>query len=542
MEERKEAKMSKRHITQKVHGGHEDKGANARIQYYVGGIAVSDMIKTTFGPHGCDKILLPIGTEAARMAKATVSNDGATILSKVWLDNPAAQILVDVARTQDKSVGDGTTGVVILAGELLRQAEHLTEQRIHPNLIVEGYNRAAAIALETLSERATVQLADEEFEENLVNLARTTLASKIVKFEQEEMARLATDAILRLEGSLDLDLIHIIKIPGASLKDSYLEEGFILDKELPPMVETEYNECKILLTDTPMDADKIKIFGARVRVESFEAVGEIEQAERDKMTKKVESMCATGCNVIINRQLIYDHPNMVFRNKNVLPIEHADFDGIERLALVLDGEIASTFDDPAKIKLGTCKNLRQILIGEKRYLQFTGAAKAKACTIVLRGATDHVLDEAERSLHDALANLSQTVKDKRFVFGGGCVEMACAESIEEAARSTEGKLQLPLEAFATALRAIPTILLDNGGFDSAETVSRLRAIHHSQQNTMCSFGVELETGTVADMKSCGVLESLWSKTHQIRSASEATEMIVRCDEVIRCAPRQRQGI
>eukprot|EP00915_Cephaloidophora_sp_WS-2016_P003437 GHVH01004603.1.p1 GENE.GHVH01004603.1~~GHVH01004603.1.p1 ORF type:complete len:539 (+),score=72.28 GHVH01004603.1:50-1666(+) len=536
-----------RNITQRIHSGQEEKGNNARLQYYVGGIAVCDMVKSTLGPHGSDKILLPVGTEPARMAKATITNDGATILSRVWLDNPAAQIMVDVARTQDKSVGDGTTGVVVLAGELLRQAEILTDQRIHPSIIVEGYEKAAKIAVTAL-ESASAKMTDELLRDNLLRLARTTLSSKIVRFECEKMAEVAVDAVLRLEGNEDIGLIHIIKIPGASLSESYLDEGFILEKDLPPYVEKSLEGCKVLLTDTPMDADKVKIFSARVRVESFSQVKEIEDAEKLKMSNKVASMCATGCNVTINRQLIYDFPNQCFRKHKVLPIEHADFDGIERLSLVLDGDIASTFDAPEKIKLGSCDKIEQILIGEKRFIQFTGCAKKKACTIVLRGSTDHVLDEAERSIHDALANLSQTVRDGRFVYGGGSVELHCAEAIEKEARKTEGKLQLPLQAFSKALVAVPTILLDNGGFDSAETVARLRALHHQHREEQadtdpsCTLGVDLETGGLSDMRKVGVLESLWSKTHQLRSASEAAQMIIRCDEVVRCAPRRREGM
>merc|ERR1712130_9184 len=206
-----------------------------------------------------------------------------------------------------------------------------------------------------------------------------------------------------------------------------------------------------------MDTDKIKIYGARVKVESFEAVQEIEAAEKEKMKSKVERIVKHGCNVFINRQLIYNYPDQLFKENNVMAIEHSDFDGTERLAAVLGGDIVSTFDNPEEVKLGHCKRIEEILIGEDKVIKFSGCAQGEACTIVLRGASTHILDEAERSLHDALAVLYQTVQETRVVHGGGSTEMAMAQAVLEKMATVEGKESIAMEQFAKALQQIPSI-------------------------------------------------------------------------------------
>jgi len=288
-----------------------------------------------------------------------------------------------------------------------------------------------------------------------------------------------------------------------------------------------------------MDADKIKIFGSRVRTESMSQVAEIEIAEKEKMKAKVMKIVDHGINVFINRQLIYNHPEQIFTENGVLSIEHADFDGIERLALVLDAEICSTFDHPELVKIGGCDLMEEIMIGEEKVIRFSGVALGEACTIVLRGATDAVLDEAERSLHDALCVLMTTVKENRTVYGGGCCEILMAQAVEKVAAETPGKMALAMEGYAAALREIPKAIADNGGYDSAALVSELRAEHAKGNHSM---GLDMMEGVCGDMKDLGILESFQSKLQSLLSASEAAEMIVRVDEIVKCAPRQRQGM
>merc|ERR1712087_1059798 len=286
------------------------------------------------------------------------------------------------------------------------------------------------------------------------------------------------------------------------------------------------------------DTDKIKIYGARVKVESLEAVAEIEKAEKDKMKSKVDSIVQHGCNVFINRQLIYNYPEQLFKEAGVMAIEHSDFDGTERLAAVLGGDIVSTFDNPEETKLGFCKKISEIMIGEDKVIKFSGCSQGEACSIVLRGASTHILDEAERSLHDALAVLYQTVQETRVVYGGGAMECAMSSAILQKMGSVEGKESLAMEQFAKALQQIPAILADNGGFDSAELLGQLRAVHSRGDHTK---GLDFVRGGIADMAELGIMESYRSKSSQLCSAAEAAEMIIRVDDIIRNAPRQRDG-
>lgn len=515
-------------------GATEEKGENARLSSFVGAIAISDMVKTTLGPKGMDKILQSMG----RGQKAMVTNDGATILKSMYIDNPAAKVLVDLSKVQDDEVGDGTTSVAVLAGELLREAEHLVDAKIHPMTIVDGFRRACACAVEALEARAFDNADDATaLREDLLAIARTTLSSKILTHDKDHFAKIAVDAVMCLKGRTNLEPIHIIKKVGATMRDSFLAEGFILDKKIGVGQKSRVENAKVLVANTPMDTDKIKMYGARVKTDSLERVAEIEQAEKAKMKAKCEKIIAQGINVFINRQLIYNYPEEIFTDAGIVSIEHADFEGVERLALVLGAEIASTFENPNSIRFGTCKLIEEIMIGEDKLIHFSGVALGEACTVVLRGANDHVLEEAERSIHDALCVLSQTVANKGVIYGGGNPEITMAKAIDDLAAKTPGKASLAMEAFARALRKIPQIICDNAGMDAAEIVTQLRAA--IAQDGQSRQGVDVTTGGVGDMSVMRVFESLKVKRCVVLSATEAAEMILRVDDIIKCAPRQR---
>ncbi|KAL8448282.1 hypothetical protein Emag_004050 [Eimeria magna] len=532
-------------------GAQEDKGDTARLQYFVGAIAVGDLVKSTLGPKGLDKVLQPMQLEAARRERAVVTNDGATILKSVWLENPAAKILADLALQQDMVCGDGTTGVVVLAAELLREAEQLVEKNIHPQTIISGYRKAAAAARERLGAIAFGVEDEASLRQCLLNVARTTLSSKLLTHDKEHFARIAVDAVMRLkENAASLDLIHVLKKPGGCLRDSYLDDGFILEKKIG---------FRVMVANTPMDTDKIKIFGARVKVDSFEAVHQLELAEKEKMKQKVDKILAYKCDVFINRQLIYNYPDQLFKAAGVAAIEHSDFDGMERLAAALGAEILSTFDSPSEAPLGFCAKMEEILIGDDTAIKFSGCKAGGACTVVLRGSSEQGLDEAERSLHDALAILSQLVLQQQqqkkqqqqaaaaaagtvfaasglregllstqqqqllLVCGAGAAEMAMEAAVSDLAKKTPGKESLAIECYARALRQIPTIILDNAGLDSADIVSRLRSLHHQGNHTA---GVDVRgDGGTADVKELGILEAFKSKLSQICFATEAAEML-----------------
>jgi len=297
-------------------------------------------------------------------------------------------------------------------------------------------------------------------------------------------------------------------------------------------------KARILITNTAMDNDKIKVFGATIEAESPEEHAKIEKAERDRMYAKCEKINKFNINCFINRQLIYNLPEQYFADHGICAIEHADFEGVERLSLVTGGEIVSTFDNPEKTKLGYCDLIEEIMIGEDKAIRFSGVQRGEACTIVLRGPNNQILDEAERSLHDALCVLSQVCStDQRTVLGAGSSECLMANAVEELAKTTEGKKQLAVAAFATALRQIPTIIARNAGYDSTELVSQLRAAHYRGETKM---GLNMTNGTLADVSALGITEAYKVKHQILVSAVEAAEMILRIDEVIKAPPRKRQ--
>jgi len=519
-------------------GAEEEKAEQARMSSFIGAIAIGDLVKSTMGPKGMDKILVTMGQDGYP-GEIQVTNDGATILRSIGVDNPAAKVLVNISKVQDDQVGDGTTSVTVLAAELLREAEQLVSKKLHPQTIISGFRAAAKVATKVLQDTALDNGKDEEaFQKDLMNIARTTLSSKILNQHKEHFAKLAVDAVLRLKGNNDLELIQILKKVGGSIEDSYLDEGFLLEKEIGHNQPKRMENAKILVANTPMDTDKIKVFGSKVKVDSTAKVAAIELAEKEKMKNKVDRILKHDINCFINRQLIYDYPDQLFADAGIMAIEHADFEGIERLSKVLGAEIVSTFDQPDKVTIGSCKLIEEVMIGEDKLIKFSGVKQGEACTVVLRGATKMIVDESERSLHDALCVLTQTVKETRTVFGGGCSEMRMARHVDELAARTPGKEALAIESFARALRQIPTIIADNGGYDSSQLVSELRAMH-SEDNVYS--GLNMNTGEVGDMRDLGITESYAVKSAVVSSAAEAAEMILRVDDILKSTPRQRGG-
>ncbi|KAM7116057.1 LOW QUALITY PROTEIN: T-complex protein 1 subunit beta-like [Molossus nigricans] len=513
-------------------GADEEKAETAHLSSFIGAIAIGDLVKSTLGPKGMDKILLSSGQDTSFM----VTNDGATILKNIGVDNPAAKVLVDMSRVQDDEVGDGTTSVTVLAAELLREGESLIARKSHPQTIIAGWREATKGARQALLNSAVDHCPDEvKFRQHLMNIVGTTLPSKLLTHHKDHFTKLAVEAVLRLKGSGNLEAIHVIKKLGGSLADSYLEEGFLLDKKIGVNQPKRIENAKILIANTGMDTDKIKIFGSRVRVDSTAKVAEIEHAEKEKMKEKFERILKHGINCFINRQLIYNYPEQLFGAAGVMAIEHADFAGVECLALVTGGEIASTFDHPELVKFGTCKLIEEVMIEEDKLIHFSGVALGEACTIVLHGATQQILDEAERSLHNALCVLAQTVKD-RTVYGGGCSEMLMAHAVTQLASKTPGKEAVAMESYAKALRMLPTIIADNAGYDSMDLVAQLRAAHSEGKTTS---GLDMKEGTIGDMAILSIIEIFQVKQQVLLGAAEAAEVILHVDNIIKAAPRKR---
>ena len=452
-----------------------------------------------------DKILVSMGGNQSAKSKITVTNDGATILQSIYVDNPAAKILIDISKTQDEEVVDGTTTVAVLAGELLREAEKLVQNKIHPQIIIKGWREARNVAKKVLVDISIDNFADQElFKKDLKNIALTTLSSKLLLHDREQFANLAVDAVMRLHGSGNLDYIKLIKKPGGTLGDSFIADGFILEKTISTGCPKIKKNARVMVANTPMDHDKIKIMGSKVKVDSMAKIGEIEEAERRKMRQKIDKILAYKPDVFINRQLIYNFPEQILADAGIMVIEHADFDGVERLSAVLGSDILSTFDSPETPgALGTCAMIEEIMIGEDKVIKFSGCQRNEACTIVLRGSGQHILDEAERSLHDAICVLVAATKNHKTIYGGGNAEMRMSLAVDDLAKTMQGKAALAAEAFARALRALPTIICENGGYDSAEIVTNLRA-EISNGNT--TAGINMFGGKIGCMKEMGVTE------------------------------------
>ena len=282
--------------------------------------------------------------------------------------------------------------------------------------------------------------ADEAlFKRDLKNIALTTLSSKLLLHDREKFATLAVDAVLRLKGSGNMDYIKLIKKAGGTLGDSFIADGMILEKSISTGCAKTIQNPKVMVANTPMDHDKIKIMGSKVKVDSMVKIGEIKEAEKLKMKAKVDKILAYKPDVFINRQLIYNYPEQLLADAGVMVIEHADFDGIERLSAVLGSDILSTFDDPEGAVLGTCGSIEEVMIGEDKVIKFSGCQRNEACTIVLRGSGSHILDEAERSLHDAICVLVACVKNHKIIYGGGNAEMRMSLAVDELARGMSGK-------------------------------------------------------------------------------------------------------
>ena len=428
--------------------------------------------------------------------------------------------------------------MTVLAAELLREAEKLVAQKFHPQTIVRGWRQAVEAAKDALTAAAIDNGKDEEkFRDDLMNIARTTLSSKLLTQHKDFFAKMAVNAVLRLKGSGNLEAIQIIKKLGGTMTDSYLDEGFLLDKKIGMNQPKRIENAKILIANTSMDTDKIKIFGSRVRVDGTAKVAEIELAEKEKMKEKCQKIISHGINCFINRQLIYNYPEQLFADAGVMAIEHADFEGVERLALVLGGEICSTFDHPELVQLGKCDLIEEVMIGEDKLIRFSGVSRAEACSIVLRGATQQILDEAERSMHDALCVLQRTVAETRTVKGGGCSEALMSQAVRELAMRTPGKEAVAMESFANALMQLPITIADNAGYDSAELASQLRAAHAEGKST---YGLNMDVGEIGCMTELGITESFQVKRQVLLSAAEAAEMIIRVDNIIKSAPRKRR--
>jgi thermosome len=496
---------------------------------------IAEIVKTTLGPKGMDKILVD------SIGDVVVTNDGATILEKMDVEHPAAKMIIEVAKTQDKMVGDGTTTAVVLAGELLRKAEELLDQKIHASTIITGYRRALQVALKRLEEVARpVSLEDRE---TLRKIVKTSLGSKSLGFATDHIADLAIEAVLSVvrevngKKKADKDDIQIVKKIGKSLLESRVVKGIIVDKEVvhPAMPKT-VKQAKIALIDAPFEIEKTE-FSAEIRIRSPELMKQFLDEEHRILQEMVDKVASVGANVVFCQKGIDDAAQFFLAKKGILAVRRVKRSDMEKLEKATGGRIVTNFEDLEPKDLGYAELVEERKIGEDRMVFVEGCKDPKAVSVLIRAGLERQLDEAERALNDAIMNVINIVDDNRFVPGGGAVEVELAKAVREEASKYPGKEQLAMLAFAEALEIIPKTLAENAGLDPIDIMTALRNKH--AENGI-SYGINLMTGKVDDMFQVGVIEPLKVKVQALKSSFEAAAMILRIDDVIAASKKKEE--
>jgi thermosome len=500
---------------------------------------LAEMLKTSLGPRGLDKMLID------SFGDVTVTNDGATIVKEMEVQHPAAKLLVEIAKAQDAEVGDGTTSVVVLAGALLDKAEALLEQNIHPTLIIEGYTKAMNKALELLDKIAVP--VDVNNDENLTKIATTTIGSKYSGQgpEREKLVELAVNAIKIIaepkpEGgyNVDLDNVKIEKKKGGGLMDSMLVRGIVLDKEVVhPGMPKRVTNAKIAVLDAPLEIQKPDIT-TKIRVTDVEQLDSFLEEETKILKDMVEQIAATGANVVITQKGIDDVAQHFLAKKGILAVRRVKRSDVEKLARATGAKIVTSIRDLKPESLGYADLVEERKVGNDKMVFIEGAKNPRSVTILIRGANDMLLDEAERNLNDVLHGLRNIMREPKILGGGGAPEIELALRLREFAATVGGKEQLAIEAFADALETIPSVLAESAGMDPLDAVMQLRSLH---SKGLKFAGVDVLNGKTADdMISVNVYEPLLVKKQVIKGAAEAAIALLKIDDLIAAAPPKKE--
>lgn len=489
---------------------------------------LAETVRSTIGPKGMDKMLV------AGMGDIVITNDGATIMKEMDVQHPAAKMLVEVAKTQDSEVGDGTTTAVVLAGELLAEAEALLEKDIHPNVIIEGYRSAAEKAQEILDKIAVNIKPDDQ--ERLEQIAITSLNTKGIFGLQTHFANLAVDAVRQVmekhDGKItaDIELIKVLKKHGQSLDESELVNGVIIDKEVAQSdMPKRVTGGGILLLNAKLESQKTET-GAKINIDRPEDMFSF-IAEEEKLLKKMaEDIVNTGAKVLFTEKSVDDEILSLLSKDGILAVKNVSSGDMEKLAKATGGSIIGTLKDLSKQALGHARLVEEVKVGEDKLVYVRDAKDPKAVTIMIRGGSEHVVDEAERSLHDAICVVRNAVEDGKILAGGGAPEAELSKRLRAHAVKVGGREQLAVTAFAQALEAIPVAIAQNAGIDPIDIIVELKAKHNNASGLW--FGVNVPTGKPADMWKMKVVEPLRVKKQVIRSAVEAVTMLLRVDDVI----------
>lgn len=508
-------------------GSNRSRGKEALHTNIMAAKVVAETVKSCLGPKGMDKMLVD------SFGDVTITSDGRTILDEMDIQHPAAKMMVEVAKTQDNEAGDGTTTAVIIAGELLNKAEELIEKNVHPTIIIDGYKKASEKALEILEKMAIpVDLNTQEY---MKKAAMTSMASKLVAEHREYLADLAVKSILQVaekQGDsykVDVDDVKVEKKAGESIRETKLIQGIVLDKDvahsgMPKRVE----KAKIALLDCPLEIEKTE-FDAKINIDSPEQMEGFLKQEEGMLREMVDKIVAAGANVVLCEKGLDDMVQHFLARKGILAIRRIKKSDMEKLAKATGGKIVTSLDAISSEDLGYANLVEERKIGDDKMTFVEGCKHPRAVTILIRGGTTRIVDEAERSLHDALCVVRDVVEEPKVVAGGGSPELEVSRMLRKYAETLPGREQLAVKGFAEALEAIPMTLTENAGLDPIDILSELRAGHEKGEKWA---GIEVHNGKVEDMAEAGVFEPLAVKKQIIKSATEASTMILKIDDVI----------
>lgn len=507
-------------------GSQRTKGREAQSNNIMAAKAVAEAVRTTLGPKGMDKMLVD------SLGDVVITNDGATILKEMDIEHPAAKMIVEVSKTQDDEVGDGTTTAAVIAGELLKKAEELIEQDVHPTIIASGYRLASEKAediLQTLAKKVTI--SDEDI---LLNIAGTAMTGKGAEASKDVLSRIAVSAIKSIvdidgQNKVEMDNISVEKKVGARIEESELITGMIIDKErVHSNMPKKVANAKIALINTAIELKETEV-DAEISITSPEQLQSFLDQEEKMIRSIVDKVVASGANVVFCQKGIDDMAQHFLAKSGVFAVRRVKKSDMQKLARATGGRLITNIDEIVAADLGKAKLVEEKKVGGDEMTFVTGCDNPKAVSILLRGGTDHVIDNIERALHDALRVVGVAIEDEKLVAGGGSPEVELALRLYEYAATLSGREQLAVKAFSEALEIIPRTLAENAGLDPIDKLMELRAHHEKGSKTA---GLNVYTGEIIDMWQAGVVEPLRVKTQAINAASESAVMILRIDDII----------
>jgi len=508
-------------------GATRSRGRDAQHNNIMAAMIITEAVKSSLGPKGMDKMLVD------SLGDVTITNDGRTILDEMDVEHPAAKMMVEVAKTQDDEVGDGTTTAVVVAGELLNKAEELINKNVHATVIIDGYREAANKSLEILEKIAIP--VEPTGKEDLRKVAMTSLITKLVAENREQLAEITVDAILHVaqkvgdEYRADLDNIMVEKKPGESITDTKLIKGIVLDKEVVhPGMPKRVENANIALLDAALEVEKTE-FDAKINIETPDQMEAFLHEEENMLREMAKKVKKAGANVVVCQKGIDDMVQHFMAKEGIMAVRRAKKSDMEKLAKATGGRVVTNLDDFGENDLGHAEVVEERKIGDDKMTFIEGCKNPRSVAILIRGGTERIVDEAERSVHDALCVVRDVVQEPKLLGGGGAPELEISRALRGFAATLPGREQLAVQAYAEAIDTIPVTLGENAGLDPIDILSELRA-HHEKGEIWA--GIDVFEGKVKDMKKLEVYDPLAVKKQIIKSATEAATMILKIDDVI----------